>query len=99
MNEHRSGASEGIWIGLCVLLLILLVGAGIVGVVQYRKIESVEQKERLVQKAAEVLMEDSRPMRERHIRLTKQIHELEAQVRELQAENHKLRQQLKGAGE
>jgi hypothetical protein len=43
MNEHRSSTGEAIWIGLCILLLLVTAGAGAFGYVQYLALRDSER--------------------------------------------------------
>jgi len=98
MNEQRSSASEGIWIGLCVLLLLVTAAAGAFGFLQHRRAVEAAQVEYMARITSAQQAEAHHEATDLSADLAVKVQELEQRVGELEAENHELRQKLEGVG-
>jgi len=110
MNEHRSSTSEGIWIGLCILLLLVMAGVGGFGYMQLRRANRMADAAQAAFRAAlqrdlrsdhgyRVPQVEAEAISARADALSHQILEQQRRIGELEAENQKLRQQLKDGSE
>jgi uncharacterized protein HemX len=99
MNEHRGSTSEGIWIGLCVLLLLVTAVAGAFGFLQHRRAVQAAQAEYMARITSAQQAEAHHEATDLSADLSVKVHELEQRVGELEAENHELRQRLDGTSE
>jgi hypothetical protein len=88
MNENRSLTSQGIWVGLCILLLVLLLAVtGVFAVREVRRTGETDRRMRSVWNQYEE-SEDGR------LRLMDDVHKLKQRVAELEAENQELKDRL-----
>jgi hypothetical protein len=99
MNEHRGSTSEGIWIGLCVLLLLVTGAVGAFGFMQYRRVVAAEEAKAKAMVSAAQSHAERLVATERAAQLSIRVVELEHDIGRLQAESQELRERLADAAE